>query len=161
MRTPLPALAGVLLVALAAAPAIADGVAGAYDVKFEEAMTTCDPVRFSYTRGVVRVDVARASLRVNIETIPQMVGVPAKSGKLLATTPKKIATTIQGIDGKYRVQGRVDDDGALELVLTAEYTRQDNGMPLCTQSWNLRGQRQAADSKKKSASGASGPIGAD
>ena len=54
------------------------------------------------------------------------------------------------------MSGRVDDQGVLELVLVAEFTRHDNVKPLCTQSWNLRGVKQTAtpeqkDAKKKSA----------
>ena len=141
-------LAGLFVMALAA-PAGAQNVAGAYEAKFEEMSTNCDPVRFTYTHSIVRVDTAKSSLRVNIETIPQMVGVPAKSGKINAKTPKKVATTIDGIDGKYHVSGRVDDNGVLELVLVAEFTRTDNGKPLCTQSWNLRGVRQTDAPAKK------------
>ena len=71
----------------------------------------------STVRSIVRVETAKNSLKVNIETIPQMVGIPAKSGKINAKTPKKLATTITGIDGKYHVSGRVDDSGVLDLVL--------------------------------------------
>ena len=148
-------MTGTLLLSLVA-PVGAQGVAGSYEAKFEEMATNCDPVRFTYTRSIVRVDTAKNSLRVNIETIPQLIGIPAKSGKINAKTPKKLATTIDGIDGKYHVSGRVDDQGVLELVLVAEFTRHDNGKPLCTQSWNLRGVKQTAtpeqkDAKKKSA----------
>jgi hypothetical protein len=139
-----------LLMALAT-PAAAQNVAGSYDAKFEEMSTNCDPVRFTYTRSVVRVDTAKNSLKVNIETIPQMIGIPAKSGKINAKTPKKLATTITGIDGKYHVSGRVDDSGVLELVLVAEFTRSDNGKPLCTQSWNLRGVKSSGTSDKDKA----------
>jgi len=132
-----------------ATPAAAQNVAGAYEAKFEEMSTNCDPVRFTYTRSTVRVDTVKNSLKVNIETIPQMVGIPAKSGKINAKTPKKVATTIDGIDGKYHVSGRVDDSGVLELVLVAEFTRQDNGKPLCTQSWNVRGVKSAGGSSDK------------
>lgn len=131
------------------APALAQPVAGSYEVKFEEMSTNCDPVRFTYTRGTVKIDTAKSSMRVNIETIPQMAGVPAKSGKISAKTPKKLATTIEGIDGKYGISGRVDDQGVLELVLVAELFRRDNGKPLCTQSWNVRGVRQTASTEKK------------
>ncbi len=149
MRTILATVIGTLLLSLAlAAPARAQNVAGAYDAKFEEMSTNCDPVRFAYTRAVVKVDTAKNSLRVNIETIPQLVGIPAKSGKVNAKTPKKVATTIEGIDGKYHVSGRVDDAGILELVLVAEFTRTDNGKPLCTQSWNVRGVRQSGGTDK-------------
>src|SRR5690349_18519465 len=117
-------VAGVFLMALAASPAMAEiTVAGSYDVKFEEMSTNCDPPRFSYNRGTVRIDVNKGSLRVNIDTIPQMFGVPAKSGKVTAKMPKKQATTVQGLDGKYSVSGRVDDSGVLQLVLVAEFTK--------------------------------------
>lgn len=149
MRTTLVAGLGTLLLCLAlAAPASAQNVAGAYEAKFEEMSTNCDPVRFAYTHAIVKIDTAKNTLRVNIDTIPLMTGIPAKSGKINAKTPKKLATTIDGIDGKYHVSGRVDDSGVLELVLVAEFTRTDNGKPLCTQSWNLRGVRQSAVSDK-------------
>jgi len=136
-----------ILIALTTTMASAQSVAGSYEVKFEEMSTNCDPVRFTYTRATVRIDTAKSSMRVNIPTIPQMAGVPAKSGKITAKTPKKVATTIDGIDGKYGISGRVDDSGVLELVLVAELFRKDNGKPLCTQSWNLRGVRQATTEK--------------
>src|SRR5215207_5409973 len=103
MRTNrLVAITGTLLAAFAA-PAAAQPVAGSYEAKFEEMSTNCDPIRFTYTRSIVRVDTIKNSLRVNIETIPQMIGIPAKSGKINAKTPKKLATTVTGIDGKYHV----------------------------------------------------------
>jgi hypothetical protein len=148
-----PVAAAVLLVALMATPAVAQSVAGSYEVKFEEMSTNCDPPRFAYTRGIVKIDVVRKSMRVNIETIPQMAGVPAKSGKINAKTLKKSATTVQGLDGTYRVSGRVDDTGVLQLVLVAEFTKAGENKTLCTQSWNLSGVRQATADKpaKKSA----------
>ena len=42
---------------------------------------------------------ATKSLKVNIDTIPMMVGVPAKSGKINAKTTKKSASVVQGLDG--------------------------------------------------------------
>ena len=43
-----------------------------------------------------------------------------------------------------RLVGTLDDNGVLQLVLVAEYTRQDNGKPHCTQSWNVSGVRGKA-----------------
>ena len=144
MRTLRP-VAAVLFVGLLASPAVAENkVDGSYEVKFEEMSTNCDPPRFTYTRGVVRIDTAKSSLRVNIETIPQMNGVPAKSGKINAKTPKKLPTTVQGLDGKYHVSGRVDDAGLLQLVLVAEFTKSGETKTMCTQSWNVSGVRTAA-----------------
>jgi hypothetical protein len=136
-----------------AAPAVAQPVAGSYEVKFEEMSTNCDPVLFTYKQGVVKIETAKSSMRVNIDMIRrEMAGVPAKSGKISAKTPKKVATTVDGVDGKYGISGRVDDTGVLELVLVAELFRHDNGRPLCTQSWNLRGVRQTATNDKSSGS---------
>ena len=144
MRTNRLVAASVLAVAsFAATPSFAQDIAGTYEVKFEEMSTNCDPPRFSYNRGTVKIDVGKSSLRVNIDTIPQMAGVPAKSGKITAKTPKKLPTTVQGLDGKYSVSGRVDDSGVLQLVLVAEYTKAGESKTLCTQSWNVSGVRSA------------------
>ncbi len=147
MRTLRPA-AALLFVAALASPALAETkLDGSYEVKFEEMSTNCDPPRFAYTRGVVKIDTAKSSMRVNIETIPQMAGVPGKSGKITAKTPKKTATTVQGLDGNYRVSGRVDESGVLQLVLVAEFSKSGEAKTLCTQSWNLSGVRQTTADK--------------
>lgn len=146
MRTNRHVAAVVFLMGLAT-PALADNVAGVYDVKFEEMSTNCSPPPVTYTRGKVKIE-ARKTLSVNIDTIPMMTGMPAKSGKINAKTTKKLASTVQGLDGKWGVSGRVDDNGVLQLVLVAEYTRQDTGKPYCTQSWNVSGVRQSAAAKR-------------
>ena len=117
MRTYRP-VAALLFVAALASPALADKKAdGAYEVKFEEMSTNCDPLRFAYQRGTVKIETQKNTLVVNITTgatgamIPQMAGGPGKSGKISAKTLKKSATTVQGLDGTYRVSGRVDDSG--------------------------------------------------
>jgi len=140
MRTNRLVAASVLAIAsFAATPAFADN--NANDVKFEEMSTNCSPPPITYTRGTVKIDVAKSSMRVNIETIPQMVGVPAKCGKISAKMPKKLASTVTGLDVKSTVSGRVDETGLLQLVLVAEYTRSDNGKAHCTQSWSVSGVR--------------------
>jgi len=147
MRTYRP-VAALLLLAALASPALADTkVDGAYEVKFEEMSTNCDPPRFAYQRATVKIDSAKSSLRVNIETIPQMAGIPGKSGKISAKTPKKLPTTVQGLDGRYSVSGRVDEAGVLQLVLVAEFTKTGETKTLCTQSWNVSGVRQATADK--------------
>jgi hypothetical protein len=144
----------LLLVAALSSPAAAQPkVAGSYEVKFEEMSTNCDPPRFAYTRGTVKIETAKSSLVVNITTgatgamVPKMAGVPAKSGKINAKTLKKTATTVQGLDGTYRVSGRVDEMGVLQLVIVAEFTKAGETKTLCTQSWNLSGVRQATAKK--------------
>lgn len=149
-------LVAAALVLGLATPAFANDVAGVYDVKFEEMSTNCSPPPVTYTRGTVKIE-AKKTLSVDIATIPMMTGMPAKSGKINAKTTKKVASTVQGLDGKWGVSGRVDDNGVLQLVLVAEYTRQDTGKPYCTQSWNVSGVRQSAakrDDKKPKAKAA-------
>jgi len=147
MRTYRP-VAALLLLAALASPAAADNkVDGSYEVKFEEMSTNCDPPRFAYGRGVVKIETAKSSLRVNIETITQMVGIPGKSGKINAKTLKKLETTVKGLDGTYRVSGRVDETGVLQLVLVAEFTKSGETKTLCTQSWNISGVRTATAEK--------------
>jgi len=149
MRTYRP-VAALLLLAALASPAAADNkVDGSYEVKFEEMSTNCDPPRFAYGRGVVKIETAKSSLRVNIETITQMVGIPGKSGKINAKTLKKLETTVKGLDGTYRVSGRVDETGVLQLVLVAEFTKSGETKTLCTQSWNLSGLKARADKAEK------------
>jgi len=145
-----------ILIALSASPAVAETtVTGEYEVKFEEMSTNCDPPRFTYNRGKVRINTpGKSSLTVNIDTIPQMAGVPAKSGKITAKTTKKSATTVQGLDGKYSVSGRVDDSGVLQLVLVAEFTKTGESKTLCTQSWNVSGLRASGSG---GGSGSAGP----
>jgi hypothetical protein len=152
MRTIRP-VAALLFVAALASPAVADNkVDGSYEVKFEEMSTNCDPPRFAYQRGSVKIDSAKSSLRVNIvtdltsgATIKEMNGIPGKSGKISAKTPKKLATSVQGLDGRYSVSGRVDESGVLQLVLVAEFSKTGETKTLCTQSWNLSGVRQTGE----------------
>lgn len=151
MRTYRP-VAALLFVAALASPALADKrVDGAYEVKFEEMSTNCDPPRFAYQRGSVKIETQKNTLVVNITTgatgamIPQMAGGPGKSGKISAKTLKKSPTTVQGLDGTYRVSGRVDDGGVLQLVLVGEFTKTGETKTMCTQSWNLSGVKQTAE----------------
>src|SRR5882724_4057836 len=131
----------VLGVLAAAAPAFADeNVAGAYDVKFEESGSTCNPPPVSLGRGKLTIEIRKGSLSVNTDLIPLMTGTPQKNGKISAKTLKIVGTTVQGLSARYSVAGRVDG-GMLQLVMTAEYIRQDTNKPYCTQAWNVSGLR--------------------
>lgn len=135
----------LIVLMLLSAPALADvDSAGNYDVKFEEVGQGCNPPPVALTRAKVMVatNPRRNSLTVNIDTIPEMVGVPERGGKIKAATLKVLATTVQGLDARYSVAGKVDDSGVVQLVLTAEYQRHDNHKPYCTQSWNVTGTRE-------------------
>jgi hypothetical protein len=143
MRT----LLTVFAVLAVAAPAFADeNVAGIYDVKFEESGSTCNPPPVSLGRGKMTIEVRKGSLTVNTDLIPLMTGSPQKNGKISAKTLKIVGTTVQGLSAKYSVAGRVDG-GMLQLVMTAEYIRQDTNKPYCTQAWNVSGLR--GDAKEK------------
>jgi hypothetical protein len=137
------------VIASVAAPAFADGtVAGIYDIKFEEMPQDCNPPPVALGRGKMTISVAKNSLRVNTDLIPQMVGI-ASGNKVNAKTTKVVGTTVAGLSGKYSVAGHVDD-GVLSLVLVADYIRQDTNKPYCTQSWNVSGLRQDTTKKKSS-----------
>jgi hypothetical protein len=136
---------------LAAAPAFADKgdkgdakseVAGTYDVKYDEVSNNCTNVGMTFTRGTLKID-DKKTVSVNIDLVPIMVGSEPKAGKLKAQS-KLGPSVIQGLDGKFSVAGRVDD-GVLQFVFVAEYYVKTK--PLCTQSWNVSGVRQAATGK--------------
>ncbi len=132
-------LAGLFLVAASATAASADDVGGTYDIKFEEMASNCKPIPVTLTRGKMTIEVKKGSLTVNTDLIPQMAGVPAKNGKIDAKTTKFVPSTFQGLDGKYSVAGRVDDNGVIAVVLVAEYQNHETKKPFCTQSWNVSG----------------------
>ena len=136
MRTTI--LAGVLLVAAFGTARAEESIAGSYDVKFEEMASNCSPPPVTMGRGKLAIDIKKTTLTVNIELIPQLVGVPAKNGKIKANTSKVVPTTVTGLDGKYAIAGRVENS-ILQLVLVAEYINHETKKPYCTQSWNLSG----------------------
>jgi hypothetical protein len=146
MRTTL--LTGMFLVATLGTASADDSVAGHYDVKFEEMTSTCNPPPLSLGHGKLRIDVKKTTMTVNTDLIPQMTGAAGKGGKIKADT-KKVPSTIRGLDGKYSIAGRLEA-GILTLVLVVEYTKQADGKPYCTQSWNINGV-PAKDDDKKSA----------
>ena len=71
-------------------------------------------------------------------TEEQKTQVRAALTERVKATSRLGATSIQGLDGKFSVAGRVAD-GSLQLVFIAEYYVKQK--PLCTQSWNVTGKR--------------------
>jgi hypothetical protein len=141
MRT-LPVLIACATALGAASPAFAqERVTGTYAVKYEEMASNCSPPPVALGKGKLTIEVRKSSLEVNADLIPLMYGVPQKNGQINAKTLKAKSTTVQGLAAKYRVAGRVEN-GQLTLVLVAEYIRESNGKPYCTQSWNVTGARQ-------------------
>jgi hypothetical protein len=148
MRTTI--LAGVFVLSAVGTAYAEENVAGSYDVKFEEMASNCTPPPVTMGRGKVAIDVKKTTLTVNIELIPQLVGVPAKNGKIKANTAKVVPTPVTGLDGKYSIAGRIES-GILQLVLVAEYINHETKKPYCTQSWNLSGVPSTDKPDKKSA----------
>ena len=142
-----------LVLATLATQARAEDVNGTYDVKFEEMGTGCSPppVALGRSKLTVASNPKKNSITVNIETIPEMAGVPQKSGKINAKTNKPLPTTVQGLDAKYSIGGKIDEGGMLQLVFVAEYIRQDTKKPYCTQSWNVTGVKGQPDKPDKPA----------
>ena len=147
MRTTIASLILGATTILVASPAFADKseVAGTYDVKYDEVSNNCTNVGMTFTRGTLKVE-QKKTVSVNIDNVPIMVGSEPKAGKLRAQS-KLGPSVIQGLDGKFSVAGRVDD-GVLQLVFVAEYYIKTK--PLCTQSWNVSGVRQASTPGKSS-----------
>ena len=136
------ALLTLVVASLASAPARADeGVAGSYDVKIEETASTCDPKPESLGKTTkVQLSVAKTELTVKFATMYKMTGPATKDGKINAKTTKLIGTSMAGLSARYSVVGHETGD-ALDLVLTAQYIRQDTNKPHCMQAWNVSGTR--------------------
>jgi hypothetical protein len=146
MRT----LFALVLVANLGSVVRAEDAAGSYDVKFEEMGHNCNPPPVALGRGKLTIATRKNSLVVNIDTIPEMAGVPEKGGKVNAKTVKgAVPTSVGGLDAKYSIAGKIDDGGMLQLVLVAEYIKHDDKKPYCTQSWNVTGLRGAPDKSEK------------
>jgi hypothetical protein len=149
MRTMLfPLVLGAMAatVTVKAAPAAADNktdVVGTYDVKYDEVSNNCTDVGITFGRGTLAIDNRKGTLVVDIERVPLMNGATPHGGKLRAQS-KLGPSSIQGLDGKFSVAGRVDN-GVLQLVFVAEYYVKTK--PLCTQSWNISGLRQTPAAK--------------
>jgi hypothetical protein len=135
------ALLTVVTATLASAPARADeSVAGTYDVKLDETASTCDPKPESFGKSKLQLSVAKGELTVKFATIYKMTGTATKEGQITAKTTKLIGTSIGGLSARYSVVGHVTG-GAVELVVTAQYIRQDTNKPHCMQAWNVTGTR--------------------
>src|ERR1700733_1234652 len=130
-----------VVVAAIASPALADdNVVGTFEVKFDEMASGCTPPPVALARQKLKIEIKKNSLVVNTDVIPEMVGVPAKGGKINAKT-KLVGTTVVGLSATYSVAGHVED-GVVSLVLVADYVNQATKKPYCTQSWNVSGLRE-------------------
>jgi hypothetical protein len=120
-------------------------VLGTYEVKYEEVSSNCSTTSISLTRGTLEITKAKKQIVVDIQRFPLMHGTPGKSGKVKATS--KIApSSIDGVDGKFSVAGRVDE-GLIQLVFVAEYYVDKK--PLCSQTWNVTGQKASSATASK------------
>ena len=144
----LGALASLAVVALVSSVASAEDTPGSYDVKFDEMGHNCNPPTVALGRSKLKISQKKTSITVNIETIPEMAGVTQKGGKINAKTVKgAVPTTVQGLDAKYSIAGKIDDAGIVQLVLVAEYIKHDDKKAYCTQSWNVTGLRGTPEKK--------------
>ena len=110
------------------------------DVKLDETASTCDPKPESFGKTKVQLTSAKGELTVKFATMYKMVGTATKDGQITAKTTKLIGTSVGGLSARYSVVGHAKGD-ALELVLTAQYIRQDTNKPHCLQAWNVTGTR--------------------
>ena len=135
-------LAVLAVTTLAAAPAFADdAVTGTYDVKYEDAGSTCDPKPLALTKGTLTISIKKGALNVSFDPAFQLVGTATKDGTINAKTAKLIGTAIGGLSARYSVVGHAEH-GSVQLALTAQYVRQDTNKPYCAQTWNVTGTRK-------------------
>jgi len=135
-----------LIVVALAAPALAhadDAITGTYDVKYDEAGSTCDPKPLTLTKSKLTIAIKKGALNVSFDPAFQLVGKATTDGSINAKTAKLIGTQIGGLSARYTVVGRAAS-GSVQLALTAQYIRQDTNKPYCAQTWNLTGTRAAA-----------------
>jgi hypothetical protein len=130
---------------LAGTPAYAD-ISGTYDVKFEDVSTNCTTQAITYKAQPISVKVKGNQVTVDIDLTPVMTGVPQKNGKISAKS-KPGNTMISGMKGVFSVAGKITPEGALSFVMVGEYSN-EQGKPLCTQSWNVSGPRIDAKPRK-------------
>jgi hypothetical protein len=145
-------LAGALVVlgtSVAAAQKKGEGkgndVVGKYDVRYEEVSSNCEQTSIALSRGTIDITKKGKQLVVDILRFPLMYGTPAKGGKVRAAS-KIEKSSIDGVDGKFSVAGRVDE-GLISLVFVAEYYVK--GKPLCSQTWNVSGQKSTSAEKSQ------------
>ena len=132
----------ILAVLALAAPARAD-VAGTYDVQFEEAAGSCTAKPETFAKGSVTIAMKKKALSVKFDKIFEMVGKAPKDSKIEAKTKNLIGTSMMGLSARYSVAGTADG-ATVELVVTAQYIRQDTYKPHCQQVWNVKGTARAA-----------------
>jgi len=125
-------------------------VAGTYDVRYEEVSSNCSTTSIALARGTLDITKKGKQVIVDIQRFPLMYGAPAKGGKVRATS-KVGKSSIEGVDGKFSVAGRVDE-GLIQLVFVAEYYVE--GKPLCSQTWNVSGQKSTSAKSGKARAGA-------
>lgn len=130
----------LLTILLLTATAHAD-VAGTYDVQFEETAGTCDAKPEKFAKGSVVIATKKTKLSVKFDKIFEMVGTAPKDNKISAKTKTPIGTSVMGLSARYSVAGTADGAN-VDLVVTAQYVRQDNYKPHCQQVWNVKGTRR-------------------
>ena len=131
---------GAILVAMLAVSSTAsadDTVAGTYDVKVELTAGTCDAKPETLASGKLALTVKKTAVTVKLDKVFPMTG-DLKDGVINAKTAKLIGTSMAGLSARYSVTGRAGD-GKVDLVLNAQYIRQDTNRPYCAQTWNVAG----------------------
>ena len=127
----------VAVLAVARAAFADDTVAGSYDVKVELTVSTCDAKPETLASGTLALTVKKTAVTVKLDKVFPMTG-DLKDGVVNAKTTKLIGTSMAGLSARYSVTGRAGD-GKVDLVLNAQYIRQDTNRPYCAQTWNVAG----------------------
>lgn len=127
------ALTGTLL--LLSDPAAAQD--GSYSVTFDEVTSNCDSTHgLALKKGTLQLTSRERGIQLQMTGLPAMRGTQRAGGKIKAEAE---ATDGKGIRRRFRVSGRTRDKG-IQLLVIAELYRGETS--LCTQSWNVTGQRR-------------------
>jgi hypothetical protein len=135
----LVSLATLLALAPSAAAQKADGLAGVYEVKYEEVASSCvNDAGLSLSRSTLAI-AAKGGDKVGVRipemgNLPEMVGT-AKSDRVKASAKGRLL----GVEANLSIAGRVAS-GVVHFVFVVEYYKDKR--PFCTQSWNVVGPRK-------------------
>lgn len=121
-------------------------ILGTYDVRYEEVSSTCSQTSITLSRGTLKIAKKKKKILVDIERFPDMFGSPR--GAKIKAVSKIAGTSIDGLDGKFSVAGRVDE-GLISLVMVGEYYVGKKAY--CSQTWNVTGMKQKPADKKTAA----------
>jgi len=128
-----------IIILLLAVGNVSAELTDAYEVKYGQVQSNCNPSVSDAPSGTVRIKRTNSQIVVEIDRLPAMTGTLTKDSKLTAKSKLNPALSA-GVQSVFSAAGRVDQKGGLSLVLVGQF--QANDRPLCTKSWQANGRRR-------------------